>query len=411
MCTWTARAPGSRPTRALSRWRAGEALSRIDGAPISIKDNVAVKGWAWRGGVGAYAKTLAEADAPVVARLRAAGAVILGQTNMHEGAFGAVTDNPWTGRTHNPWDYERTAGGSSGGAGAAVAAGLCAAALGTDTLGSVRIPASFCGVFGHKPETGLIPTDGVMPMAWSLDTVGAIARSADDAALLFAAMAASDPDFIDDLAEPARAEALRTNLAEAPLGVLEIDGLDLSAEAARALEVAAATARMAGLPVESVRLPGFDWAGAYAAAAFVSAADSAAFHAEALARDPDGFSDAYKAILGMATRRTAADLAAAIRTLRLAGEAIREGLSAYPAVLLPTTPERAFTFESGRPMSVGALTFLANTAGLPATAFPVGLDDVGLPRSVSVMGWDDDTTLGLARLLADPPGAPPAYRG
>ncbi|MFV4677359.1 amidase family protein, partial [Mycobacterium tuberculosis] len=111
--------------------------------------------------IEAYRHRIADRDAGCVAQLRAAGAVILGLTNMHEGAFGATTDNPWFGRTHNPWRHGTTAGGSSGGSAAAVAAGLCAGALGSDTLGSVRIPASFTGAYGHKPTQGLISADHV----------------------------------------------------------------------------------------------------------------------------------------------------------------------------------------------------------------------------------------------------------
>jgi aspartyl-tRNA(Asn)/glutamyl-tRNA(Gln) amidotransferase subunit A len=118
-------------------------------------------------------------DAECVARLRAAGATIIGKLNTHEFAFGALTNSPHFGPALNPWDPERTTGGSSGGSGAAVAAGLVDVALGTDTAGSIRIPAAFCGVTGHKPSAGLVPKDGVFPTAWSLDTVGPLARTAE----------------------------------------------------------------------------------------------------------------------------------------------------------------------------------------------------------------------------------------
>ena len=169
------------------RWAKGTALSMIDGAPIAVKANIAVAGLPWHAGIGAFRDRIAEEDAPVVAQLRAAGAVILGLVNMHEGAFGALTDNPWFGRTQNPWKHGYSAGGSSGGSAAAVSAGLCAAALGSDTLGSVRIPSSFTGIFGHKPTQGLISTGDVIPMSWTLDHVGTHGRSADDCARLLAA--------------------------------------------------------------------------------------------------------------------------------------------------------------------------------------------------------------------------------
>jgi aspartyl-tRNA(Asn)/glutamyl-tRNA(Gln) amidotransferase subunit A len=121
-----------------------------------------------------------ERDAECVARLRAAGAAVVGKLNTHEFAFGALTNSPHFGPARNPWDPERTTGGSSGGSGAAVAAGLVDLALGTDTAGSIRIPAALCGVTGHRPTVGLVPVDGVVPVAWTLDTVGPLARTADD---------------------------------------------------------------------------------------------------------------------------------------------------------------------------------------------------------------------------------------
>ena len=130
-----------------------------------------------------------ERDATAVARLRAAGATIVGKTNTHEFAYGAITNSPHFGPARNPWNTEHVTGGSSGGSAAAVAAGLCDAALGTDTAGSIRIPAALCGVTGLRPSTGLVPNDGVIPTGWSFDTVGPMARSAEDCARVLAAIA------------------------------------------------------------------------------------------------------------------------------------------------------------------------------------------------------------------------------
>ena len=394
-----------------ARWRKGQARSVLDGVPVAIKANVAVRDWPWHAGIGAYRDRRAEADAAVVAHLREAGAVFLGLTNMHEGAYGAVTDNPHYGRTHNPWNFDLTAGGSSGGSAAAVAAGLCAAAVGTDTLGSVRIPSGFCGVFGHKPTPGLAPTDGITPMAWTLDQAGAHARSADDAARLFAGLCTADPELAADIAEPADSQALAEVFRGAPLGVLTAPGVELSPPAAEALARTEANARAAGLAVEPVRLEGVDLAAVRRLALFICAAESGVEHGAALARDPAGFSDVYRGRLERAQGKSAVDLARAYRDLAAASEAVRERLSGYAAVLLPTTPVAPFPFERLQPETTAELTTLASVAGLAATAFPVGLDDEGLPRSVQAAGWDDETTLGLARLLAVDPGPPPAYRG
>ncbi len=387
------------------RWRNGAALSRLDGVPVAVKANVAVKGWPWHAGIGAYRDRLAEEDAAVVGRLRAAGAVILGLNGMFEGAFGATGDNPWFGQVRNPWDFARAPGGSSSGAGAAVAAGLCAAAVGTDTLGSVRLPAAFCGVTGHRPTPGLVETGGVVAMAWTLDSVGPLARCPQDAALLFSGLCAADAEVAADIAEPASPEAL----ADVPLAVLET-GVPLSDHAQAGLDAAVAAARAAGLTVERVRLRD-DLPEMLRRAAFVSAAESAAEHGDALARDADGFSPAYRGLLQALGAGSAADLARTYRDLARTGDSIREALSGYGGVLAATTPTAPFPSDGSQPADVALLTAIANVAGLPATAFPMGLDGAGAPLSAQAIGWDDETTLGLASLLARDPGAPPAYRG
>jgi aspartyl-tRNA(Asn)/glutamyl-tRNA(Gln) amidotransferase subunit A len=176
--------------------RADEALAEAEnpppgplhGVPVAVKDVIDVAGSATTAASEILRGNVASRDATCVARLRAAGAIVLGKLNTHEFAFGAMTTSPHFGAAHNPWALDRICGGSSGGSGAAAAADLAAGTLGTDTAGSIRIPACFCGVTGLRPSTGLVPTDGVVPVSWSLDTVGPIARTAEDCALLLAAM-------------------------------------------------------------------------------------------------------------------------------------------------------------------------------------------------------------------------------
>src|SRR5262245_46824105 len=179
-----------------------QRLGPLDGIPIGVKDNIDVAGLPTTNGFGGEHKPAAAA-AEVIGRLRAAGAVILGKLNMQEGALGAVNDNPHHGRTTNPFRDGYTPGGSSGGSGAAVAAGLCAAALGTDTGGSVRIPAAYCGVVGMKPSYGLVSSRGVVPLSRRLDHVGPLTRTVADAALMLAAMAGHDPEWPYTRAYPA----------------------------------------------------------------------------------------------------------------------------------------------------------------------------------------------------------------
>jgi aspartyl-tRNA(Asn)/glutamyl-tRNA(Gln) amidotransferase subunit A len=166
------------------------------GAPVAVKDVIDVAGTRTTAASEILRENLAVRDAPVVRRLKEAGAIVLGKLNLHEFAYGALTTSPHFGPARNPWSTDRVCGGSSGGSGAAAAAGLAAGTLGTDTAGSIRIPAAFCGVTGLRPSTGLVSNEGVVPVAWSFDTVGPIARSAEDCALLLEAIAdfRSEPD-------------------------------------------------------------------------------------------------------------------------------------------------------------------------------------------------------------------------
>lgn len=183
--------------------RAEEALAEADalpeptgplhGVPIGVKDVIDVAGTRTTAASKVLADNVASADATVVTRLRRAGAVIVGKLNTHEFAWGASTTSEAFGPAHNPWDTERICGGSSGGSGAAVAARLLPGALGTDTAGSVRIPAALCGVTGIRPTTGRVPNRGVIPVSWTYDTVGPLARTAEDCALLLDVIGGPDP--------------------------------------------------------------------------------------------------------------------------------------------------------------------------------------------------------------------------
>ena len=172
----------------------GAQSGPLHGVPLAVKDVIDVAGTRTTAASKVLADNVATADAIVVARLRRAGAIIVGKLNTHEFAFGASTTSAAFGPARNPWDTERICGGSSGGSGAAVAAGLVPGTLGTDTAGSIRIPAAFCGVTGIRPSTGRVPNRGVVPVSWTYDTVGPLARTAGDCALLLDAIAGPDPD-------------------------------------------------------------------------------------------------------------------------------------------------------------------------------------------------------------------------
>ncbi|PZR36926.1 amidase [Caulobacter segnis] len=370
------------------RWRNGEPLSNIDGVPIAVKANIAIAGLPWTSGVGAYRGRIPARDAETVERLRAAGAVILGALNMHEGALGATTDNLAYGRCYNPYRHGWTPGGSSGGSGAATAAGLCAAALGTDTMGSVRIPSAYCGVFGFKPAKGFISTAGVEPLSWTYDHVGVHARSAEDARLL--AVAASGQE-------------IGSQAVQGPIAVLDFEGqVEVDAAVADAFAAAIEAARKAGLQTTSLRLSDYDFSRLRRAGLLVGEAEGAVVHAAALAEDPEGFSPEFRALLDWGAGQPAIKLARAYRDLAKAVAEVEALLAPFAGLLTPTAPQTAFPFEQGAPANQADFTALGAFMGAPAVAFPTGLSPDGLPLSGQIIARDAATALALAEALSSP---------
>jgi aspartyl-tRNA(Asn)/glutamyl-tRNA(Gln) amidotransferase subunit A len=352
----------------------GTARGALDGVALGIKDNIAVAGMPWAAGFEHYRARVAAEDAPVVRRLREAGAVILGKLNMHEGALGATNDNPWFGRCENPLRAGFTPGGSSGGSGAAVAAGFCAAALGSDTLGSVRVPAAYCGVAGFKPSFDAISTRGVTALSWTLDHVGVIAPAVEDLRLV-AALAMEG-----GLAPPAPRA-----LAGRRFGVPVLDAVGIEPAVAEAFAALLAQLRAAGAVAVPVTFTGLEWTRLRREGLLVSEIEGAAVHGEAVAAHPDGFSQGFRDMLAFGAKQGAVRAALAYRRLREAGALVRAGLAGVEALLLPTTPHVAFAFDTPVPANQADLTGIANIAGLPACAFALPAPTGALPASAQVM--------------------------
>jgi aspartyl-tRNA(Asn)/glutamyl-tRNA(Gln) amidotransferase subunit A len=372
------------------RWEAGTPLSPLDGVPIAVKANIAVKGLPWTAGIGSYAHRIAEEDAACVAGLRAAGAIIIGTTNMHEGALGATTDNPWFGRTQNPHRHGYTPGGSSGGSAAAVSAGFCAAALGTDTMGSVRIPASYCGVFGHKPEGIVISNKGIVPLSWTLDAVGVLATSARNCRLVTEAAAqirlpSSDYPPSDRL----RIAALDWS------GCVEVE-----TSVADAFASSVERARHAGMFVHKLALENFEFARMQRHLLLIAEVEAAVIHERALRDHPEGFSADFTRLLAWGAKQSAKTFATGLREWKEMVVTLRRDLAAFDAVLLPTTPQAAFAFDTKVPANQAAFTALASSLDMPATAFPVGMTNEGLPLSVQVMAQSESLCLRLSEILS-----------
>ncbi|MEQ9112220.1 MAG: amidase [Rhodospirillaceae bacterium] len=370
----------------------GKSLGPLDGIPIALKDNIDVAGVPTTGGIEAYRTRIADEDADVVRRLRDGGAVILGKLNMHEGAHGATTANEVYGFCQNPHKIGYTPGGSSGGSGAALAAGLCAGALGTDTLGSVRIPASFCGVAGLKATYGLISTRGVMPLAYALDHVGPMARSCHDIIMLLTAMAgfdAKDPagrhgptTFAAALDKPTSLAGLRIGYFS-DLNKVSGDVVDPAVSVAYAKSID--RARSLGADMVSVRWEGYEPASLRSKALLLIEADLANTHAAGLAQNPDGFSDTFRAGIAFGASQSAPKLAKALRLIEEVRPVARRMFSEVQALMTPTTPVTAFSFDADMPKTITTFTAFANYAGCPALSVPMGKTENGLPLGVQVV--------------------------
>ena len=381
----------------------GKTLGPLDGIPIAIKDNIDVAGVPTTGGIEHYRHNIAGSDAFVTSVLKAGGAVILGKLNMHEAALGATSDNPWFGRCENPLRAGFTPGGSSGGSGAAVAAGLCAAALGSDTLGSVRVPASYCGVFGFKPSYGRISTRGVMPLSWSFDHVGILSPRVEDLALMQAVCASFDKDWPHARGYPAETVVAHRFPRGFRLGVPALHGVSLEPAVAKAWGKALDHARQLGATLIDLPLPDFHWSQIRREAFLVSEAEAVEPFATALAANPKGFSEPLRKMLAFGARQTPERVAQARERMREVTATVQQTYTRADAWIMPTTPQRAFAFDTPVPVNQADLTGIANIAKLAAVAVPVAAADGELPASVQFLTapGQDNLALALAQAFAN----------
>lgn len=381
---------------------AGEDRGPLHGIPIGIKDIYDVAGLPTRCGSEARADApAATTSAPTVARLQAGGAIILGKTVTQEFAAGTISPP-----ARNPWDPTRIPGGSSGGSAAAVAVGACFAAMGSDTGGSIRIPAAACGVSGFKPAFGALDVAGIFPLAWSLDTAGPIARTIDDAWLTWQALADDGASKRRQAAQPTRAPRV---------GVSRPFFFEWLQPGVRdAVEDAIARLSADGMTI--VETPWPDAAAAQACAFLINRVETAAVHEAIADREPDRFSR-YGAELRLrvAAGRTipATVYTRAMQARRVVKESIAQLFAEHriDALLAPTLPTTAIPADrlaiegTGRDESVGAgwtrLTMPFNATGQPVIALPCGLDSQGLPVGLQLAGipGDDDDLFAVARAV------------
>jgi aspartyl-tRNA(Asn)/glutamyl-tRNA(Gln) amidotransferase subunit A len=396
--------------RALAQARAAERrLRRGDGdgdgppllgVPITLKDLYDQRGVPTTAGSGLRREAAAAADAPVVGRLFRAGAVSLGKTNTHELAWGASGINPHFGAVRNPWDPERIAGGSSGGAGAAVAAGLGLVGMGTDTAGSVRIPAALCGVVGLKPTYGLVPVAGVVPLFPTLDHAGPLTRTVADAALVLSVIAGRDRADASSVRRPKEdyTATLGAGIEGMRVGMVAQQRENVEAEVLAAVDAAAGVLERLGARVVAVA-----WPEVPSTRGIV--AEGAAVHRAAFEANPDGFGPDARRSLEAAMEIRAVDYLAALRSvgevrarteeLFLAADGERVDVLVGPTM---ASPARRLDATSSATGALVRLTGAYNVAGIPAISVPCGFTSGGLPVGLQIAGrrFDEAAVLRVA---------------
>lgn len=408
------------PDAALARARQADAeiangagRGPLLGIPVAVKDVYSTRGVRTTCGSLLFAEHVPDHDAAVVERLEAAGAIIVGKTSLHELAYGITSNNPHFGAVHNPWNPEHVPGGSSGGSGAAVAAGQVFMATGSDTGGSIRIPAAFCGCVGLKPTTGRVSRYGVMPLDFTLDHMGPLTRSVRDAAVTLNVLAGYDPrdpsssrETVSDYL-PAAEVSVRGLKVGVPRNFF-FDRLDPAAESAarKMIELAASL----GAEIVSVEVP--DIAAINAISRVILLAEASATLSPYLG-DRSKFGPDVLALLDQGRLILATDYINAQRLRRLAWEEFSAIWRYVECLLTPTTPMPApkigqteATFDGAtEDVRLAATRYVRaiNVLGLPALSIPCGFSAQGLPLGLQIIGkpFDESLILRLGAALED----------
>ena len=390
---------------------AGRSAGPLHGVPYGPKDLYATKGVRTTGGSKILADFVPAEDATVVSRLRAAGLIVLGKLNMHEFAYGPEGLNAHYGDALNPWDAtaHRVAGGSSSGSGVAVSAGLCPGALGSDTGGSIRIPASLCGISGIKPTYGRVSRAGVLPLAWSMDHAGPMARTVRDLALMLGVMAgydAADPT-TSVLPVPDYAAALTGEVKGLRVGLLRAHFTDAAAPEVRAaVEAAAKQLEQAGAVVDEVSLA--EVAHVAAASFAIVATEALAYHAEWMRTRSADYQPDVRDRLKMGALVSGVQYVRAQQVRQLVRREVDAALARRDVLLAPATPipapvlgEKQTQLGDGLSDVRSALirfTRPFNFSGHPACSVPCGFSAAGLPLGMQLVGrpFDEATVLRAA---------------
>ncbi|MGY1737317.1 amidase [Geodermatophilus sp. SYSU D00684] len=371
----------------------GDHRGPLHGIPVGIKDLYDVAGLPTTSSSAVRSEHVATEDSACVARLRDAGAVVVGKTHTHEFAYGVLTPT-----TRNPWDTGRVPGGSSGGSGAAVAAGECLVGMGTDTGGSIRIPASVCGTVGLKPTYGRVSRAGITSLCWSLDHAGPLTRTVRDAALTLQAIAGFDPRDPGSAREPVPdyTADLDAGVGGLTLGVPAnyfFDDVDPEVEAA--VREAIGVLEAQGATLREVEIPYADQMMAVEFGVLVP--EASAYHQEMLRESGELYTDDVRVFLEAGETVLATQYIKALRVRTLVQQAFRRAFEGIDALVCPTLPaaaaevgQQTFTFPGGREKAVidawVGHSAPGNVTGLPALSVPCGFTSSGLPIGLQVIG-------------------------
>jgi aspartyl-tRNA(Asn)/glutamyl-tRNA(Gln) amidotransferase subunit A len=395
--TVTAERALERASRAEGEILAGRYKGPLHGVPVALKDIIYTRGVRTTMGSALYSGHVPDHSATVARKLERAGSILIGNTNTHEFAYGPTGDRSHFGATKNPHDTRRITGGSSGGSGAAVAANLCYGALGSDTGGSIRIPAALCGIVGMKPTFGRVSKSGVFPLSWSLDHVGPITRTVEDNALMLNVLAGHDPEDPHSVDRPAEdfARDLETNLCGAGIGIptsFYSEHVDEEVEACirEAVEVFVSL----GAEVREIEIPNL--LDTLHAQRLILGAEAYAVHEERLEDEPQSFGEEVRERLMDGERPRAYRYANARQRGMLATEEFDRALHGVDMLLTPTLPitateigqreVRIGDFEEHVRFALTRFTGPTDLTGHPSLSVPCGVTATGLPVGLQLIG-------------------------
>jgi aspartyl-tRNA(Asn)/glutamyl-tRNA(Gln) amidotransferase subunit A len=375
--------------------RRGKWRGPLHGIPVAVKDNIDTAGVRTTGASELFKDRIPDEDADLVRRLKNAGAILIGKTNLHEFAYGTTSAVTYFKPVHNPWALDRIPGGSSGGSAAATSADLCLGSIGTDTGGSVRIPASYCGVVGFKPTYGRVSLRGIIPLSWTLDHAGPITKTVEDAALLLEAIAGfdqADPSSADVPVSP-YTRALTQPTVRLRLGVVRAPYFNtLDPEVEKAVEAAIDVLKKHTASIRDVTLPPANGLNLIGPEAY-------AYHAKWIAATPELYQPPTRAILQRSADLKASAYADALHRVYLLRREIRKVFETVDLLITPTMPSPPVTIAASATQSASTRnTSPFDVYGLPAISVPCGFTSSGLPIGLQISGapFAESPVLALA---------------